>query len=181
MSVLGGAGGGRESPTPLRTASPASFQDERQLQAASPPKQAPGPLHMPSPSRQSLAVGERFGAIANPSPATNDPPVTSTFNNTPGAGLTKSSSFVDIFNPFASTTLAGNVPSVGSPAVKHEVLGVERRHTPDPIGARSSSTRPEAQPPAHGTLPPGFGVPAQPFVPPKWQYKDPVGNVQGST
>ncbi|KAJ3037834.1 hypothetical protein HK097_003373, partial [Rhizophlyctis rosea] len=179
VSVLGTSGTGRESPTPLRTASPASFHDERPLQAASPPKHIPGALHMPSPSRQSLAVGERFGAIAGPSHTNSDPPVTSTFNNTSGTGMTKSSSFVDIFNPFASTTLAGNVPSVGSPAVKHEVLGVERRHTPDPIGARSSSTRPEGQPAAHGGLPPGIGATAQPFSPPKWQYKDPVGNVQG--
>ncbi|KAJ3043398.1 hypothetical protein HDV00_005096 [Rhizophlyctis rosea] len=178
--LLGGPTGGRESPTPIRTASPASFHEDRTLQAASPPKQAPAPLHMPSPSRQTIsAVGERLSAAT--SPGSGDL-ATSTFSNPSPNPLPKSSSFVDIYNPFASTTLAGNVASVGSPTVKHEVLGgVERRHTPDPIGARSSSAKPDFQAPGHVAIPPGIGGggPITPFVAPKWQYKDPTGLVQG--
>ncbi|KAJ3295147.1 hypothetical protein HK104_002957 [Borealophlyctis nickersoniae] len=179
-AMLLGNASGRESPTPARTASPVSIAEERNAHTSS-PKPFGTSVPMQTPGRQgSLAVGEG-GTYGSVTAATG-----TAFGGISGP---PKSSFADIFNPFASTTIAGSIVTGGS-AVKQEagsfasLAGAGGRHTPDPIGApsnlRSSGSKGDLhQPhPDHISIPPP-GMAPPPFVPPKWLYKDPAGNVQG--
>ncbi|KAI8817426.1 uncharacterized protein EV422DRAFT_570773 [Fimicolochytrium jonesii] len=167
---------GRKSPS--RSVSP-NHSDKR---GPSPTKPAQGPLAAASTPVGAPATNDRtpassIGGAGSSSKAPDNKENKEAFSSNVNA------SFVEMFNSFGSTPL-------GSPIGMPTTSGLSKLDTlpsmslgkpmpapGNPLGLNRSDMG--QVPSAHSAAPPGMVAPPTPFVPQKWQYKDPSGTVQG--
>ncbi|TPX64602.1 hypothetical protein SpCBS45565_g05773 [Spizellomyces sp. 'palustris'] len=170
---------GRESP--VRSASPAPLDKPD----TSPGKLFSGGTRPVSPVKiaQSAQPEHGTGAISGHSLTSTGPeaPTSAALHAAHEEDLgrqsvSRTSSFVDMFGAFANTGIKSDLGGLPT-------LGLGDRHPPDHLNpppiTRSLSRGELHHPPVQSTLPPGIPHVGAAFVPQKWQYKDPSGNVQG--
>ncbi|KAJ3017113.1 hypothetical protein HKX48_003709 [Thoreauomyces humboldtii] len=167
---------GRESP--VRSASPASL-DRRNASPTKGPRRAPSPAK-PAPSGSAVPLNN--GANGMSSAMSNSASQSRVGDE--GSHTTQTrNAFGDMFNSFAASPLGTplSLPTAPSTHKADLGLGLAKLSTDlnPPSMARSLSKGDLIQTPIQGSQPPPGIVAAVPFIPHKWQYKDPSGAVQG--